>query len=518
MDQDLTITISDYDAVIFDLDGVITRTEKVHFNAWKRMFDEYLGERSGTERRPFDREDYLRYVDGKPRYEGVGSFLESRGIELPYGAPDDGPEKETICGLGNRKNRFFNELLEEEGVELYDPAVDLLRELRSRGFKTAVVSSSKNCVPVLEAAGILDLFDVKIDGVDAQRLGVQGKPSPDMFLAACERLDVGPDRTVVLEDAISGVEAGKRGRFALVIGVDRAGHGQNLEAAGADVVVTSLSSINVGNQNIGLGASVPSALESIQEILSKIEGKDLAIFLDYDGTLTPIVDDPGKALLSDPMRKTLVELSERVPVAVISGRDLPDVRKLVDIGTLYYAGSHGFDISGPEGMETRHEKGADFLPSLDKAERELREKLGTFSGAWVERKRFSIAVHYRKVAEESDVESVKKTVKKVAGLHEDLRMSGGKKIFELQPRMDWHKGKALLWFLRELDVDKESVVPFYIGDDATDEDAFRVLKDRGISIVVMDRHRHTEAGYRLKNPGEVERFLGKLVSARKGEA
>jgi trehalose 6-phosphate phosphatase len=369
----------------------------------------------------------------------------------------------------------------------------------------------------LEAAGIRGLFDVKIDGLDAQELGLEGKPSPDIFLMAADRLDVSPDRAVVLEDAISGVEAGKKGRFALVIGVDRTGHGSDLKAMGADVVVTDLSTVQVENSNTVPETLVPSALDRIQEILSKIRNRKVAMFLDYDGTLTPIVDDPNSALLSDSMRETLIELAERLPVAVISGRDLPDVQKLVAVGSLYYAGSHGFDISGPEGMETKHEKGADFLPSLALAERKLKEKLDSTSGAWVERKKFSIAVHYRKVAK-SNIDSVKEAVEEVAGLHQDLRMSGGKKIFELQPKIDWHKGKALLWLLRELDLDKENVVPFYIGDDVTDEDAFRVLKDRGIGIVVMDRYRHTEAGYRLNNPAQVERFLKKIISAWKGES
>jgi trehalose 6-phosphate phosphatase len=168
-------------------------------------------------------------------------------------------------------------------------------------------------------------------------------------------------------------------------------------------------------------------------------------------------------------------------------------------------------------MKTSHEKGAAFLPTLDIAERELKENLDPTQGAWVERKKFSIAVHYRKVAK-SKIGSVKEAAEKVAGLHQDLRLSGGKKIFELQPKIDWHKGKALLWLLRELALDKKNVVPFYIGDDVTDEDGFRALKDRGIGVVVMDRSRPTEALYRLNNPSEVERFLKKIISAQKGES
>ena len=515
MEQKVTLSRSNYDAVIFDLDGVITRTAKVHARAWKRMFDDYLEKHSEGRWRPFDQEDYRRYVDGKPRYEGVRSFLETRNMELPYGAPGDGPEQETICGLGNRKNILFHQLLRENGVEDYRPAIDLLHRLRSAGFKTAVVSSSKNCAAVLEAARIRDLFDVETDGVDAQELGLEGKPSPDIFLVAAERLAVKPERAVILEDAISGVKAGERGHFALVIGVDRTGHGEDLKEKGADVVLTDLSRVHVEGSNPGGEKAVPSALEHMQEIASRIEKKKAAMFLDYDGTLTPIVDDPECALLSDSMRRTLVELAGLLPVSVISGRDLPDVQRLVGLRNIYYAGSHGFDIAGPEGMKNNHEKGAAFLPALDIAERELKENLDPTQGARVERKKFSIAVHYRKVPA-SKVGSMKEAVEKVARLHQDLRLSGGKKIFELQPKIDWNKGKALLWLLTKLDLDKENVIPFYIGDDLTDEDGFRALKDRGIGVVVMDRSRPTEARYRLNDPAEVERFLKRIISAQKG--
>jgi trehalose 6-phosphate phosphatase len=509
MEPNPTLSRSDYDAAIFDLDGVITKTAKVHSRAWKRLFDEYLEKHSGGGWKPFDDEDYRRYVDGKPRYEGIKSFLESRGIELPLGSPEDGPEEETIYGLGSRKNRYFNEFIEQNGVEVYEPAVHLLRQLRSAGFKTAVVSSSKNCAAVLEAAGISDLFDDKIDGVDAQELELQGKPSPDIFLTAAHNLEVEPKRVVVLEDAISGVKAGRKGGFGLVVGVDRTGHGEDLKEKGADVVVTDLSMVRIKTPSSSPADAAPSALERFEEIADSAGGKGIAVFLDYDGTLTPIVEDPDKALLPDAVRDTLLDLADHVPVAVISGRDRPDVQSLVGIKSIFYAGSHGFDIAGPDGMETGPEKGKDFLPGLNQAEKELKKRLEAVSGAWVERKKFSIAVHYRKV-EESNVAKVKQAVEKVAALHPDLRQSGGKMIFELQPKMDWHKGKALLWLLGELELDKSDVVPFYIGDDVTDEDAFRSLKHRGIGVVVMDPPRSTEAQYRLKDTDEVEQFLKKL--------
>jgi trehalose 6-phosphate phosphatase len=234
-------------AVIFDLDGVVTRTAEVHAEAWKQLFDEYLAARArrlGEPFRPFDRSsDYRRFVDGKPRYEGVASFLGSRGIELPFGSSEDPGERETVCGLGNRKNRYFREALARRGVDPYPTTLELIVALRRRGVRTAIVSSSRNCAAVLEAAGIRELFDAKVDGVDAAELGLPGKPDPAVFLDAARRLGADPAHTAVVEDAIAGVEAGRRGGFALVVGVDREAQFEALAAAGADVVVSDLGEL-----------------------------------------------------------------------------------------------------------------------------------------------------------------------------------------------------------------------------------------------------------------------------------
>ncbi len=242
---------AELDAAIFDLDGVITRTAGQHARAWKRAFDEYLEGRSrrdGERHAPFDADaDYRRYVDGKPRYDGVQSFLESRGIALPRGDPADPPAAETICGLGNRKNALFAEILEREGAESYEHAFDLLARLRAAGFKTAVISSSRNCVPILESLDALELFDAKVDGEDSAAEGLKGKPAPDIFLAAAERLGVTPERAAVFEDALAGVEAGRAGGFALVVGVDRTGHAEELRAHGADRTVSDLANVDLGD-------------------------------------------------------------------------------------------------------------------------------------------------------------------------------------------------------------------------------------------------------------------------------
>ena len=235
------------EAVIFDLDGVVTRTAEVHAQAWKQLFDEYLAARArrlGEPFGPFDRRsDYRRFVDGKPRYDGVASFLASRGIELPFGSPDDPEERETVCGLGNRKNRYFLEALATTGADPYPTTLELIAKLRERGVRTAIVSSSRNCAAVLEAAGIRELFDAKVDGVDAAELGLAGQARP----AALPRGGAPPRRRSGARGGGRGRDLGRRGRPAgrlrLVVGVDRAAQLEALAAAGADVVVGDLAEV-----------------------------------------------------------------------------------------------------------------------------------------------------------------------------------------------------------------------------------------------------------------------------------
>lgn len=234
-------------ACLFDLDGVLTETAKVHAAAWKRMFDAYLEERAkgtGDQQKPFDaNDDYDQYVDGKPRYDGVRSFLESRGIELPEGCPDDPPDRETICGLGNRKNELVLRLIREHGVDPYPGSMRYLKAAVDAGLRRAVVSSSTNCKDVLEAAGIEHFLEERIDGVVAEREHLEGKPAPDTYLAGARALGVEPSQAAVFEDALAGVEAGRAGSFGCVVGVDRVGQADALRAHGADVVVTDLAEL-----------------------------------------------------------------------------------------------------------------------------------------------------------------------------------------------------------------------------------------------------------------------------------
>ncbi len=240
------IPIERLDAAIFDMDGVVTDSAGVHERCWKGVFDSFLdGRPVRTEEglAPFSVADYLRYVDGKPRYDGVASFLESRRIVLPWGSPSDPPGQDSVCSLGNLKDRAFEQAVVKGGVDAFATTVSFLHALRSSAIKTALISSSRHARMLLAAAGITDLFDVIVDGVDADRLGLAGKPDPAIFLAAATSLDVAPNRAMVIEDAESGVEAGRRGQFGFVIGIDRSGHAEALRRHGANVVVNDLREV-----------------------------------------------------------------------------------------------------------------------------------------------------------------------------------------------------------------------------------------------------------------------------------
>ncbi|MCW3026380.1 MAG: putative hydrolase [Solirubrobacterales bacterium] len=234
-------------ACLFDLDGVLTQTAKVHAAAWKQVFDDYLRRRAAANGEAFVAfdpvRDYDEYVDGRPRYDGVRSFLASRGIELPDGGPDDPPDAKTVHGLGNRKNEIVLKLIREHGVEPYEGSVRYVQAARAAGLRRAVVSSSTNCRDVLTAAGIKDLFEEIVDGVVAEREHLHGKPAPDTFLAGARALQVEPAQAAVFEDALAGVEAGRAGRFGFVVGVDRVGQATELRAHGADVVVDDLAEL-----------------------------------------------------------------------------------------------------------------------------------------------------------------------------------------------------------------------------------------------------------------------------------
>jgi alpha,alpha-trehalase len=501
-------------AVILDMDGVITQTAKIHKAAWKKMFNEFLKKQS-TEYQLMTDKDYIDYIDGKPRYNGVESFLESRNIQLPFGDPEDTSGKKTVCGLGNRKNEIYTSLLKENGAETYSDAIEKIKLWRKQGLKTAVVSSSKNCKLVLETAGITDLFDRRVDGVTAEERKLKGKPNPDIFLEATKELGVSPSACALFEDAISGVQAGSNGNFALVVGVSRNINKKALSENGADIVIENFKELDLlyDEEIEWYFSEPPPALQSeYDKIIGMIGNKNPVLFLDYDGTLTPIVKRPEDALISFEMQEVLKKCTEKFTVAAISGRDMDDLRDKVGIDSLIYAGSHGFRISGPDGLYKEHNKSEEILPKLDHIEKILQEVFFPFyEGVQIDRKRYAIGVHYRN-AKEEDIPGIIQKVNEIIDNNPGFKKGEGKKILEIKPDVDWHKGKAVLWILKNLGLqDKNKNIPIYIGDDITDEDAYKTIKGFGIGIQVGPYVQTTAAKYKLKNVYQVRIFLQKLA-------
>lgn len=499
---------SEYDAVVFDLDGVITQTQKTHAMAWKKVFDEFLKSRAnGKSFTPFDiSADYLNYVDGKPRDDGIRSFLDSRGIQLPQGRSDDTRDVESISALANIKNSYFLELI-SQGVETYKSSIDLLLKLNNFGFLTAVVSSSKNCTYILQSTNINSHFNTIVDGFDLQNLDLKGKPEPDLFLEALRRLNVKPSKAIVIEDAIVGVAAGKKSGFGKVIGVNRNRHKKQLMKAGADIVVNDLKELDIEAKTTKL----PSALKSFKKIEDQFKDKEVVLFFDYDGTVTPIVSHPKDANLSTEMKNILLKLSNQCTLAVISGRGLNDIKSRVGIKGIYYSGSHGYEIEGPS-IKMEYKPALEFVEIFDDLEIELTKSLAGVEGALVERKKFSIALHYRNVSTD-EVVIVEKAADNALMKYPKIRKSYGKMVYELQPDLQWNKGKALEWLIKKLHIEKRSSKIFYIGDDITDEDAFSAIKTYGIGILVGEHTRATGAQYKLKNTDQTTHFLKILSSS-----
>jgi len=493
-------------AVVFDLDGVITLTARLHAASWKWAFDRVLREQEADHFQPFDaQEEYLRYVDGRPRIDGVTTFLDSRGIHLPRGKPDDPPSESSSWGIGNLKNDRFQELLEQEGADVDEGTVALIHELRDRGIHVAVASSSKNCEPILRRAGLSDLFEARVDGVESARLQLQGKPRPDIFIEAARRLGVPPDATVVVEDATSGVAAAREGAFGLVVGLDRHGERATLRAHGADLILESLEAETADLFAKWMTHRIhrkPSAWLAWPALSKQIPSNNLVVFLDYDGTLSPIAPRPEDAVLSESMREALTQLAARCPTAIISGRGVDDVRSLLSVSGLYVAGSHGLEIVSPDG--TVKEVDARWREMIEDAARELEGAVRELPGAILERKGFSVAVHYR-LAAPARVPRLQARVRAVAAEYPELRQAAGKMVFELRPDLDLDKGTALRWLLDTLG--RADAVPLYVGDDITDEDAFAAVKGRGVGVLVAISPRETLADYSLQAPWEVELFL-----------
>ncbi len=497
-------------AVILDMDGVITQTARIHRAAWKEMFNSFMESLPQKYGRATD-EDYKKFIDGKPRYDGVKSFLESRNIKIPYGSVNDPANKISVCGLGNKKNEIFLSLLKKKGVEPYNDAMKQIKRWKNSGLKTAVVSSSKNCKEIIHRANIEELFDTLVDGRISEEKGLKGKPEPDIFIEAAKALDVKPESCVLFEDAISGVQAGCKGNFALVVGVCRDGIKSPYFENGADIVVDNLEQIDL-NDNSAIDPyftrTVPLLYSNQPEVENLLHNKLPVLFLDFDGTLSPIVSHPEDAVLPEEIKHNLKECAARFNVAIVSGRDMDDLKEKVNLENLIFAGSHGFRISGPSGLYMEHPRSKEILPVLDQIEKTLSDDdLDNIKGIQIDRKRYAIAVHYRNVRTE-DISRINDKVNEIIDAYPGFRKGKGKKILEIKPDLKWDKGKAVNWILEKLNLkDQDNILPIYIGDDVTDEDAFNELKKNGLGIIVGSPGTTTAASWGLKNPYQVGLFL-----------
>lgn len=534
--------------VIFDLDGVVTQTATIHARSWKIVFDDYLRLRAKRNGEPFQeftyQDDYLTYVDGKPRYKGVQNFLASRNIHLPFGDPADPPDKETICGIGNKKNQLFDKLLQEEGAEVFESTITLIKDLKNNGIRVGVASSSKNCRAVLKSVQLEDLFETIVDGIVSQELNLKGKPEGDIFVTAAKNLGSFPEDSVVVEDAASGVEAGRNGGFGLVLGVARENNEKELTKYGADLVVSDLAEININlindwflrkpksfflcfdnlkqappifrpehlrGENIYLN---PFYQRTGKSVIT--DNPKLTFFLDYDGTLTPIVASPELAILAPDMKRIVENLAEIHTVAIVSGRLREDVQNLVGIKGIFYAGSHGFDIEGPGGFKMIHKAAEKTIPLISAIIEQLKERLGHINGILIEEKKFSVAVHYRKVLNITDLQFIEKVVREMVQEHNELRILLGKKVFEILPNIDWDKGKAVKWIMNALNIPWQPTTVFYLGDDTTDEYAFRTVITRGTALIVSDDpEKISTADFQLQSTVEVKEFFEQVMEISK---
>lgn len=485
-------------AIILDVDGVITDTRKLHFKAWKKIFDQILAENKINA--VFRQEDYEKYVDGKPRQDGLTSYLDSRSLHLT---------KNQLENLSIRKDQFFKEFLKTDKPEVFPDARKAISKWRKNKIQLGAISSSKNSRLILEQAGLLDSFDVCIDGEEGERLHLAGKPDPAYLFEATKRLSLDTEDCVLIEDAISGVAAGKKALFKEVVGISRPGQTapDELYAAGADTVVRSLLEIG----------KIPNALEAWEDIKSHVGSKDVALFIDFDGTLSEIVADPNQATIKESIKDVLHRCSASIKIAVISGRDRIDVKGRVGIDDIFYVGSHGLDMCGPGCFYYQVEDAEKFSAELQDATMAATLAFQKVKGVYLERKSFSTAIHYRMVADD-EVDSIRVMIFDMIKNFPNLRAKEGKKVIEIFPDIAWGKGEAVKKLSEILNIDPEFTLPIYLGDDLTDEDAFKELRHKGIGIKIDDgSHAPTKAGYFLNNTGEVEKFLNLICLTYTGE-
>jgi trehalose 6-phosphate phosphatase len=385
----------------------------------------------------------------------------------------------------------LNAVVTAEGGAFHSTAT-MVHQLREIGVGTAVFASGRDCQDALTSAGVGDLFAVHADGL----------------VDAADRLAVRPGRSVVVANDGADVQAARDGGFALVIGVDRTGDRDGLRRLGADAVVADLGEVVVRTGDHRM-SQLPDAFQA----LGPLTAQRPVVFYDFDGTLSDIVDDPDAARPVAGAVEALQDLAAQCPVAVLSGRDLADVSQRLGVPGLWYAGSHGFELTAPDGTHHQNDDAAAAIPVLEQAAAELRDGLGSIRGIVVEHKRYGVAIHYRNAARDR-VGEVAAAVR-AAGQRDALRVTTGREVIELRPDMDWDKGKTLRWVIDHLDeVSSGPLVPIYLGDDITDEDAFDAIRQDGVPILVRhneDGDRATAALFALDSPTLVAEFTERLA-------
>ena len=443
-----------FDAVVFELEGVFSPAVSLGADAWKRLFNAYLGQQA-----------------------------DQRGqTSVP--------------------------------VEVDPATVALTREMKRAGIGTAVASSSRSCSPLLERAGCDDLFAALVDGPAATRQCPSGKPDPTPFAKGAELLAATAERTVLVAESVSGVRAGRDGRFGLVLGIDRGGGRGGLRSNGADLVVDSLAEMSLDKIDGWFRNREHrrrSALLDLIGLEERIGGRPVAVFLDYDGTVTPVTGRPSEAHLAEETRDLLRRLAGRFPVAMVSGRGREDLEGLVQLSEVYLVGSHGWDISGPAGSGLGYVHDPGLVPLIDRLSAEITEETEAVEGLDLENKAYSIALHYR-LADQAVVPGLEAMMDRMAAANPALQKTHGKGLFELRPRADWNKGSGIRWLVEELGRQGPRPAPIFLGDDLTDEDGFLALQEDGVGILVTDSPRPTAAGWSVANVGEALELLELLAS------
>lgn len=480
-------------AFIFDLDGVLTDTQKLHMLAWERMFNELL---SQYHQASFSPGDYREYLDGKPRIDGIKSFLTSRKIDLN--------EKEML-ELGLRKNQYYLEELKSKGPGLIEDSFSLVVQLARNNFPMAVVSSSRNCRQIMDITGLSDYIKVVVDPMVAETEKLPGKPAPDYFLKASELLGYPPEKCCLVEDAISGILAGVRGKFGKVVGIKVNQTGlEGLKMVGAHQVVNSLWEIE--------GVTELLKLQPASHLINSLKSnKDFFLFLDYDGTLSEIVEEPWKAVPVEGIVPLISAIGKLIPVCLITGRDTEVIKSFIDLPHIYYSTCHGFEINGPENLHYELEEARAIGPAFDLAREELTLLMEHHEGLVIERKTFGLAFHYRMIKSREVAQEIVSMVQEYASLHQKLKWKAGEEVIELLPNLNWDKGKALLKLYEVLNF-RPTRLPIFLGDGKTDEDAFREMLNWGYPVLVQEKLRPTLASFQLSSPFEVRRFLKELLN------